>query len=176
MKKIGAILFYLLVGIALVIFFSPKRQLYYLAEHVANPYGVVLSGEYVDDNGFALSLEGGTLYYQDLKIAQLGDVTVLPLLFFNALSVGSFSVSDEMQRFVPGTIDGVRIIYSVIDPTRIHLEGSGEFGSLAGVANLLEHKVRITLKPSAALLQSKPVWLKELKAQPSGEYLYEVAY
>lgn len=176
MKKLRAILIYLLLTVALVIFFSPKRQLYYFGESVAEPYGVVLSGEYVDDDGFALSLEGGTLYYQDLKIAQLGDVSILPLLLFNAVNIAPFSFSDEMQRFVPGTIDELQVYHSIVDPTRIHLKGMGEFGSVSGVADLLEHKVRIALKPSAALLDSKAVWLKELKEQPTGEYLYEVAY
>ncbi len=176
MKRLRNLLFYFLIALALLVFFAPKRQLYYLGESALQPYGVVLSGEFVDDRGFSLALENGMLYYQDLKVAQIGSISILPLLFFNRITVASFALSDETQKFVPGTIDDVSVYQSVIDPLKVHLFASGEFGKLAGEVNLMQRKVHLSLSPSAALLKSSAVWLREFKKQASGEYLYESTF
>ena len=70
MKRLRNLLLYFLTALALIVFFAPKRQLYYLGETALQPYGVVLSGEFVDDRGFSLALENGALYYQDLDNSQ----------------------------------------------------------------------------------------------------------
>ena len=176
MKRLRNLLLYFLTALALVVFFTPKRQLYYLGETVLQPYGVVLSGEFVDDRGFSLALENGTLYYQDLKIAKIGSISILPLLFFNRINVASFALSDETRKFVPGTIDHINVYQSVVDPLNVHLSASGGFGQLSGRVNLRQRKVHLSLSPSAALLKSSAVWLREFKKQASGEYLYESTF
>ena len=175
MRRFRTLLFYVLLVVVTVVVFSPKRQLYYFGESLLKPYGVVLSGERVVDNGLSLSLEDGVLYFQDLKIAQLESVTLRPMILFNTIDIVPFSVAEDIQRFVPGTIT-MKIYHSVIDPIHIHLEGTGTFGSIGGTVDLWRHKIALTLMPSKTLMESRPSWLKEMKKQPSGEYLYEVNY
>lgn len=176
MKRLRNALGYLLLALVMLLFFAPKRQLWYLAEDALKPYGVVLSGEYVSDNGFSLSLENGTLYYDDLKIATLGEVDVTPLLVYNAVTVAPFTFADDMQAFLPGEVEEMKLSYSLVDPVRVHLKAEGEFGSLTGLVNLMHRDGNLTLSPSPELLAKKPLWLKELKKQASGAYTYEVAY
>ncbi len=176
MKRLGKFLLYLTVFLVLVLFFAPKRQLYYFGESKLAPYGVVLSGEYVDDGGLSLSLKDGTLYYQDLEVAKLPEVTVLPLLVFNAVTVAPFSFSEQMQGFVPGTVDGIRVRQSLLDPLHVLVDASGDFGTLEGNIDLGARRVSLLLTPSKRLLESKSFWLKELKKQQSGGYLYESAF
>lgn len=176
MKRLRNALGYFLLVLALLLFFAPKRQLWYMAEDALKPYGVVLSGEYVTDNGFSLSLESGLLYYDDLKIATLGEVDIAPLLVYNAVTVAPFTFADEMQAFLPGQVDEIILYHSLIDPVRVHLKAQGEFGTLSGSVNLLHRDVNLSLSPSAELLAKKPLWLKELTKQASGAYTYEVAY
>lgn len=176
MKRLRRVLGYLLLVLALAIYFSPKRQLWYAAETALKPYGVVLSGEFVSDSGFSLELEKGMLYYDDLEIAKLGDVSITSFLLFSAVSVAPFSFSDEMQQFLPGTVEEIKVYHSIIDPLHVNIRAEGEFGKLEGAVSLTDHDVNLSLMPSAALLTQKPLWLNELKKQTSGAYTYELAY
>lgn len=176
MKRLGIITLYTLLIAVLVIFFLPKRQLYYQSESLLQSKGVVLSGEHVKDSGLALVLRGGTLYYQDLKIAELSEVKFRFLLLYNRLSVAPFTFSEAMQQFVPGTVDSLDIIYAVTVPTRIRIHARGDFGKLDGWIDLVQSKVHLTLLPSSQLSERRPPWFRELKKGPSGEYQYEVAY
>lgn len=176
MRRLRNFLFYVVVVIALVIFFAPKRQLYYLGEKAAAAQNVVLSGESIHDWGWLFVLKDGKLYYDDLFIAKLNEVSVMPLLVFNSLNISSFVLSDEMQEFLPGTIQTLQIRHSVLRPLEVSLDGSGEFGELRGSVHLLDRNVTVSLNPSALLLEKKPIWLNQLKKQPSGEYRYETAF
>lgn len=176
MKRLRTVFGYLALVLVLVVFFAPKRQLWYAAEAALQPYSVVLNGEYVDDSGFSLELEKGTLYYQDLQIAKLGDVSVMSLLLYSSVSTAPFSFSDDMQQFLPGTVEEVALSHSIVDPLNLHIRAEGEFGKLAGVVNLVRHDVNLSLMPSAELLSQKPLWLNELKKQSSGAYTYERVY
>ena len=173
MKRIGKFFFYVIVFLALAVFFAPKRQLYYLAEAKLQPYGAVLSGEFVDDRGYGLVLSGGTLYYEELEVAHPGKVTLLPLLVYNRLGVTSLTPSEEMRKFLPGQIDEAVLYQSVIDPLKLHMWASGGFGRLEGEFDLLSRHLRVSLAPTKALLSSGAGWLREFKKQASGEYLYE---
>lgn len=176
MRQLRNFLFYFIVVIALVIFFSPKRQLYYLGEKEAAAQNVVLSGESIHDWGWVFALKDGLLYYDDLFIARLSEVSLMPLGVFNSLTISSFVLSDEMQQFVPGTIHEIRIQHSVIRPLSVFLDGSGEFGEVHGQFHLQDRNLSLSLDPSALLLEKRPIWFNQLKKQPSGEYLYESTF
>lgn len=176
MKRLRILLLYLTVILALLLFFAPKRQLYYLAEKNLAPYGVVLSGESIHDWGWVFALKNGALYYDDLFIANLNEISLMPLLVYNSLSFSSFALSEDMQQFLPGTISELRVYHSVVDPLRLRLSGFGDFGEIDGSVHLLDRNASLTLNPSATLLESNAIWLKQLKKQPSGEYLYEASY
>lgn len=175
MKRLLKFGFYLLLVGVLAVYFAPKRQLYYWGENLLQPYGVVMSGEAVNDRGFSLALQEGTLYYQDLKIATFDEISVLPLLLFNRVKISPFSLADVMQRFASGDFE-LELYQSVIDPLHVYLQGSGSPGDVQGAADLAQRTLKITLTPSEALIKSNPIWLKELKKQPSGEFVYETAY
>jgi len=169
-------LLFLLAFIALVIFFSPKVQLYYKAEAILADNNVILSEETAKDRGFIFSIEGGRLYYDDLEVAQLNEITLLPLVFFNRLSVAPFAFSKEMQGFVPGMVTKMYIQYSIIDPVHIVCEAEGDFGTFRGSVAFLDKNISMGLVPSEKLLQSRPPWLRQLKKDKGGVYRYESAY
>ena len=176
MRFLKKTVLFLLVFIALVIFFSPKTQLYYKAEEILADNNVILSEETPKDHGFVFSIEGGRLYYDDLEVAQLNKITLLPLLFFNRLSVAPFAFSKEMQGFVPGMVTKMYIQYSVIDPLHVICKAEGDFGTFSGSIAFLDRNISMGLVPSEKLLQSRPPWLHQLKKDKGGVYRYESAY
>jgi len=162
--------------IALVVFFFPKTQLYYKAEEVLAENNIILSEEIAKDAGFTFSIEGGRLYYDDLEVAQLNEIVLLPFVFFNRISVAPFTFSKEMQSLVPGMVTQMYVQYSIIDPLHITYKAEGDFGALTGRAAFLDRNISIDLIPSDKLLQSRPPWLRQLKKEEGGVYHYESTY
>jgi hypothetical protein len=167
---------FIFVFIALVIFFSPKTQLYYKAEEILADKHIILSEETVNDNGFVFSIEGGRLYYDDLEVAQLNEVTFLPLIFFNRISVAPFTFSREVRNFIQGMVTQMYLQYSLIDPLHIIYKAEGDFGTITGSVAFLDRNISIDLTPSDKLLQSKQPWLRKLKKEEGGVYHYESTY
>lgn len=176
MRRLGKLLIWTLVFVMLVLFFLPKKALYFEGERLLEPQHVTLSGERAEDTGFGLRLSGGSLYYEDLEVAELETVTVTPWLLYNRLSVAPLRLSPAMKSFLPGTIDGADVIYSVFDPLHVRLEASGGFGTLSGTIGLSDRQIRFDLLPSKQLQQMKPFWLKQFKKTKEGGYRYESTY
>lgn len=176
MKKVLKWLGCLFIFGGLLFYFSPKRLLWYQAETLLEPFGAVISGEQAIDGGTTLRLEGGTLYYEDLPVAVLTETTLRPWALYNRLEMAPFSLNEEMHTFVPGDVERVSVVYSVLHPTSVVLEAEGDFGHLQAEADLAEHTMKATLTPSTALNRLRPFWLRQLKKNTSGEYTYEAAF
>jgi hypothetical protein len=176
MKTLGRVIIWLVVALVLVLFFLPKKALFFEGEKLLKPQHIILSGERVGDTGFGLNVSGGTLYYEDLKVAQLNAVTVTPWVLYNRISIAPFRLSPAMKSFLPGTIDAVTVSYTVLDPLHIVVEASGSFGALSGVIGLQDRQIRFDLSPSRQLLTMQPFWLKQLHKTEEGVYRYESTY
>lgn len=176
MRFLGKLLLWTAVFMMLVLFFLPKKPFYYEAEQRLNKEHVILSGERADDTGFGLTLHGGTLYFEDLKVAELEKMTVSPWLLYNRISIAPFSLSPAMKSFLPERLDGITVTYSVLDPFHVVLEASGAFGTLEGSIGLKERKIIMELSPSKQLRTLKPFWLKEFRQTKEGGYRYESSY
>ena len=81
-----------------------------------------------------------------------------------------------MKSFLPETVDGITVSYTVFDPLHIRVEASGGFGTLTGTIGLTERQIRFELSPSAQLRGMQPFWLKQFKQTKEGGYRYESAY
>lgn len=177
MKRVLMFLIYVTVFVAALIYFAPKQQLYYMAEREAHPFGVIFSEEMSIDKGFGLNIEKGRLFYQDLEIASMQRISITPLLIFNRIDIAPFEFSEAMHAFVPGSVSSAVISHSVIDPFRIHVDAEGDFGTLTGVVHLKETNVSVILHPSDTLKKGgSAFWLKKLKQDTNGGYIYEADF
>ena len=176
MKFLKKTTLFLLVLFALIIFFLPKTALYYQLEHMLSEEKIILSGEITRDSGFLFSIDDGTLYYDDLEVVQLKGITITPLIAFNRISFTPFTFSKDIQNFLPGTIEQMKIQYTFVDPLHIIFNAQGEFGTLNGSIAFLEKLLHASLLPSDMLLKKRPIWLKEFKKQEGGIYQYESNY
>jgi len=176
MKRMKKALFYFLIAVGLVLFFLPKTQLYYGLEGMLKPYNVFISGEVVHDYGWNMVLKEGTLAYDDLNVATFDAVSVTPLLIYNAVTVDPVLLAEDMDQFLPRSIETIRIVHSIFNPLHVSIVAEGEFGTLEGDVALLDRNVSLLLNPSKALMDRKPFWLGRLKKDSEGGYRYETAY
>ncbi|MHC3995159.1 hypothetical protein ACXWTF_10050 [Thiomicrolovo sp. ZZH C-3] len=176
MSRLKMPLLYTAAFVLFLLVFLPKTALYHAAEQQLKPLGLAVAAETPVDRGFDFVLEGGSLYFEDLHVADLERLTVTPWLLYNSVRIAPFAFSPDMEGFTPAGVDGINITYSVLDPLHIRLEGSGEFGSVTGQVALTERKVTVDLTPSAALRAKRPFWLKQLRSIEGGAYRYETTY
>lgn len=176
MKRMKTGLLYSAAFVLFLLVFLPKTALYHEAEMQMKPFGLTIAAESAVDRGFDFVLKGGDLYFEDLHVARLEQITVTPWLFYNSVRVAPFSLSADMESFAPRDVDGISVTYSVLDPLHVTLEGAGAFGSVTGRVALMERKVTLELTPSAALRAKRPFWLKQLRSIEGGAYRYETTY
>ncbi len=176
MKHLGKIGAYILLTLLLTLFFLPKVQLYYKAETLLNPYKITLSKEHLKDAGFSLHVKDALLYYDDLEVGTISNISITPLLIYNSINVSSFTLHSDMEQFVPTQIDGISVTYSIFNPLHVTLYGEGQFGMIEGEAALLDHNISIRLQPSKLLEKQNPFWLRRMKKDSEGGYVYESAY
>ncbi|MEA3521473.1 MAG: hypothetical protein U9R50_00705 [Campylobacterota bacterium] len=176
MKRLGKLFIYLIVTLLLILFFLPKINLYYQAEVLLQKYKVTISQEKLSDKGFSFLIEEGVIYFDDLVVAKIDEVSIIPLLLYNSVTFSPFSFSEDMKRFIPLGIENLNITHSVVNPLHVKLEGSGDFGSLEGDIGLYERNISLVLNPSPLLIKQKPFWIKRMKKTAEGGYRYESTY
>ena len=175
MKKVALFFGYLLLAIFFVVILSPKAALYYKLETLLKSKQVVLTQEHIHDSGLTLHVKDAKLYYGDMYVATLSELSITPALLYNNIHVESFELSKEMEQFIPRDIAKVDITYSIIDPLHVNITSSGAFGELDGEIDLKARHIILNLSPSATLLKKRPFWLRRLK-KVEGVYRYESSY
>jgi hypothetical protein len=176
MKRFGKIVIYFGIVAGLFLFFLPKINLYYQAEAFLKTYKVIVSQEKVTDQGLGLRISDAKLYYDDLLVAKIEEIKIRTLIFYNSVSIAPFSLSKDMEQFLPLGIENLNITHSVLSPLHVKIEGEGDFGVLDGDISVYDKNISLVLTPSTLLEKKKPFWLKRMKKTAEGEYRYESAY
>ncbi len=176
MRRLKYAAVYFIIFIGLVLFFAPKVYFYYALEEQLYGKNVVISEEKVYDKGFALAVNDGKIYYDDLLVGTFETLSMLPLILFNHATIENFVISEDMSRFAKGKIEEIAVVHHVISPKTLHLSAYGDMGDVTAEVNMQDKKVSLLLMPSKNLLKLSPFWLRKLKKTDEGGYLYETNY
>ncbi len=163
----------LLAGLVIIALLVPKINLYYQLDHLIKPYGVILSGEEIEDKRLWLSIKDGVLFYQQIESAKIETIDVMLFVLYDQIRVENIRLSSTLEGFLPPEIEHITLRYSVLDPLKVTLEGVGDFGELSGELLLRERSMKVTLKPSTLMTKRFASTLKTLKRDNTGGYYYE---
>lgn len=163
----------LLAALVIIAMFVPKINLYYQFEHLIKPYGVIVSGEELQDKRLWLRIVDGVLYYEQIESAKIEKIDIMLFVLFNQIKATNIHLSSTLEGFVPGEIEEMTLRYSVLDPLRVTLKGRGDFGELSGALHLRDRTAKVTIYPSKAMKRGHASTLKTLKADGTGGYYYE---
>ena len=175
MRRIAKGILWTLLFVYLLLIFLPKAGLYYLAERQLEKMHVVISGETVSEGPFSLYLKGGTLYFQSIRAARLGEVSLTTMLFYNRFAVGPFTLGEDVGTLLPPKVSGLSATHSVLMPHKIFLKGDGEFGSVDGEVDLFARRTTIRFSPTPVISSKYRAFLRYFKRTKEG-YLYESAF
>lgn len=172
-KKIVLFFLYSFVFLALVIFFSPKENIYYLVQKELKKYSIVIESKDIKDTGFGLKLENVKIYFEGIEAAKTLELDIDLFFVLNSLKAQMIRVSSVASSYIPTKVDTLSATYTIFKPFEIKITSNGEFGEVEGEVNLTEKKLVLNLKASKKMKQDYRKILYKLKKQKDGGYKYE---
>ena len=126
-----------------VLFFMPKKELYYKLEHTLVKEGIKINEEKIEEGVFSLTLKNADFYMKGIKVASAEKVTFFTLLFYTKLEVNELFLDDSLKNMAPQHTQYAVISHSLFSPTYLSIYAKGSFGTVFGEANLREKTVHV---------------------------------
>ena len=171
-KKIALVLIYGVVLSYALIFFAPKKRLYYALEHQLQRYGVVISDEALKEHPFGLEISHAELFFKGIQSGFVKKVKFEVLLLSNEVLFEDIRISSIAKSIIPTKIKTIKLHYGVVNPLYVVAQATGEFGSASIEISLRERRVAVTLKPSPLMRQKYARTLRMMHKNNNGEYTY----
>lgn len=171
-KKLLYFFGYTLFFLAALLFFTPKEQLFYLAESSMKESNVYIYNETFYDNGFGFVLQDFDISFQSVKALHAMHAKFSFFGIFNKVAVEDIELSGALGSFMPLHVESVELSYSIFHPLAITLYAKGEFGEAHGSFALLEQEATLSLMPSQKMQNEFKHTLKEFKKDQTGGYSY----
>ncbi|WP_457744494.1 hypothetical protein [Sulfurimonas sp.] len=172
MVKILKFLAYVLFFILALMYFMPKKNVYYLVEKELQTNNIVISHEKVIDTGLSLKLTNLDVSMESIESAHIGSVDISLFGLYNTVEVKNIKLTTVASSILPVKINDVNIKYSILNPLNVTLNAVGGFGSVRGYANILDRNITLILKPSKTMKQKYRTTLYGLRKKSNGEYEY----
>jgi hypothetical protein len=175
MKKLLKILAYFVVMLALIIFFSPKINLYYLFEEFAVEQNIYISDEKASDNGLSLNISHAKVYLDELFLAEAEETTLSMWLVYNSFEATNIELNEGFSDFMPAVIKRINVKYHIFNPTLLSLKGESGDSFFYGDVDLLERIIQIHLRLGSQSEKRFSSSLRALKKEEGG-YVYEYKF
>jgi len=172
MAKIVRFLAYVLFFILALMYFMPKKNVYYLLEKELQANNIVISHEEVVDTGLSLKLNHLDIYMESIESANVASVDVSLFGLYNAVHIKNIKLTSVASSILPIKINDVTVQYSILNPLNVTLNAVGGFGSVSGYANVLDRNMTLILKPSKMMKRKYKATLNGLRKKSNGEYEY----
>jgi hypothetical protein len=171
-KKIAAALIWAVIALEAVVFFLPKKEIYYLGERYLDALGVAISSEEASDYGWLFSLKGGAIYYDRMQTAENNRLSLFASIFYNELSLEPFSFASELNSIFPTRVDFLKARHTIFLPHKIFLSGEGEIGAISGWIDLFARKIYIVINAPSEIQQKYGQIFAVLEKKSEG-FVYE---
>ena len=163
----------LLVIYLSLIFFLPKKELYFFGESQLTKYKAIIGEEQIRDRFFDLELKNGKLFIDEIDMASFEKINIYPTFFINKVKLQNFSPTKSLQKIMPVEIRNLVLFHTIFNPLKIDIKIGGNFGDGEGVVDLDKKFVKIYLKPKKEsksfskikkfLKKTKEGWIYEKK-------------
>lgn len=167
---------YTLFFILALIYFAPKVALFYLVEEKLNPYGVIISGEKLEDEGLCLNVKDAIVFAKGIDIANVSEMKIKIFGLYNNIELTNIKLSSATSAFVPRKINDLHISYSIFNPLNIKALANGDFGKIEASYNLSNFNLHIDLEASSLMKKDFKSTLRNLKKLETGVYIYDKTF
>ncbi len=160
--------------IAGLVVFLPKTYLYYTAEEALSSARLHLVGETIEERVVYLDVRDATVLLNAMPIGSVERIRLMPLIVYNRATVSSVAFAGEFAPLFPEGIERLDFTYTVLNPTKVTIEGVGGFGPVRGEIDLMEGKMTLVFEPSP-VLRLYPLLLAKLHTSEKG-LVYETSF
>jgi hypothetical protein len=175
LNKLKPLLFFIVILFSIIIII-PKSILYYKLEDVLSKQKIYINGETTKDIFNLLYINKARIYYEDIKIAHIQEVSLNSLVFFNNIKIKGIKINKHLKQFIPREINDIKISYHIFSPTTINISSIGKIGELTGKIDLLSKTLFLLLKPSKIIKTKYNKILSLMKKNNKGGYIYEYKF
>ena len=160
MKKFLIFLCGLIFGL---IVFMPRDNLYYTLQKYLSKENIYINSDI--DSSININLKKGTVYYNGMDLVTFNKVIISPFIFFNKIEADNIKI-----KFQDLKITKIDVIYSIINPLKVYIKGSSNFGEINGYIDLVKRKIKIYI------LNLNNNFLKNFLKKDKKGYFYYVSF
>jgi hypothetical protein len=148
------------LSLILLWLFAPKVELYYLLEKSLKEKSIIISNESISDTWYGLKIENAELYVAGAKVAKVAELNFNFFLFYNTLKINEITMDKSLSNMAPKAINNLDLVYSILNPLNVKLDGTGSFGILDGAVALIDKKSRNFISCSKRTKDNQKVFEK----------------
>lgn len=152
----------------LLLFFAPKKELYYLIEHRLKNQGIVIADETIHESPVGLSLDHPVLYFKGAPVATVQNLSLWTLLLYGQASIENVHFDAAFKRYLPSSIAQGVLTFTIFHPTQIAITltdpamaGEGEIDLKTRTLTLRMKKVPANSPLKSYLKHTKGGWVYE---------------
>ena len=166
------IFIYSIVFLMTVVYFFPiQKAMSYTLDKYGKKYDIeafaVMNNSYLTYKG-----NDSIVFYKGTKSMDIEEITISPFILSNEILLSNVTLHSLFAGFVPSKVDYISTKYTVLNPNKLILESSGDFGKLNGFINTTH--IFLELSPSALMLKKYSFLLTYFKKE-NNLYIYEHA-
>ena len=167
MQVVKNSLIILLILPILIVFFMPKKELYYLLEQKLKAENIVISGEVLVEGPLSLTVEHPVFFLGGAPVASAKKITLWSILFYSKASTEALLLAEGLAEEV--SVAELKASHSLLSPWKVSLSGKGSLGEMKGELMLKERQIHLSLSKGG---ENKAL-SKYLKKDKKGGWQYE---
>lgn len=143
----NAIIILILVPLA-IIFFAPKRELYYMLEQKLQDSNIVISGEEISTGILGVDIGHPTVYISGMPMAKATNIDIWSIFYYTKMGASDVLVAEDLPQQV--SLENVNMSNMIVTPFDLSVDGVSSIGPLNGNLDLSNRFVRIDIDAQSA--------------------------
>ncbi|HIP28386.1 MAG TPA: hypothetical protein EYG82_04350 [Sulfurovum sp.] len=151
-----------------ILFFMPKRALYYKLEAVLLQNDIKINEKNIEEGLFSLTLHDSKVYVKGIQLATVEKIDFFTLFFYTNVEVEKLILDESLKNVAPTQIDEVEVTHAIWNPLNLSLDAQGSFGGIEGQVSLVDRHMRVDFNETkniemlkANLKQDEKGWFYE---------------
>lgn len=166
MQMVRNIVILLIVLPLFVVFFMPKKELYFLLEKRLSAQNITISGEVLQENLLGLTVEHPTFYLGGASIATAKEISLWSILFYTEANFYDLQIARGLPTELK--VNVLHATHSVLSPLEVYLASKSSLGAVEGEIRLKKRMIHLNIAKDGTigtfakfLKKSKKGWVYE---------------
>ena len=152
-----------------IVFFAPKRELYYsLEKRIANS-GLIIDNEEIKETALGVELHHPTIIYDGAKVAEAKMIKIVSMIIYSKITIINIKNDKAMSSIFPLLPKNIIITHDILSPNILNIVAYGDFGKAKGIFDMKQMTLRMDIVEVKSIDSIK----RYLKKDKNGWYYEE---